>query len=189
MKEGLIKDTYEAIAKELQLVLSMAYLLMVGIGMLFNYQKYSEFGINIFQYADVFDFLIAPFEDWRIFAFSIASSLIPVFLFMIDRAWQRKGPKSYSLFAFGMDKKSWYNSSRFIAIGLLFIFYTYTFANSYGEKAKERILASDDITIRFADDEVVMGKEIGKTDDVFFLLREDQVRIIPFNSLVKWIEP
>ena len=189
MKEGLIKDAYEAIAKEVQLFLSMAYLLMVGIGMLFNHQKYSEFGINIFQYADVFDFLIAPFEDWRIFAFSVASSFIPIIMFMSDRVWQQKGPKSYSIFSFGLDKKSWYNASRLIAFGALFIYYIYVFADMYGAKAKERILSSDDISIRYEDDEVVIGKEIGKTDDVYFLFREDKLRIIPFNSLVKWIEP
>jgi hypothetical protein len=50
MKEGLIKDVYEAILKEIQTVIALGYILTVGIGMLFNYQKYSEFNINIFEY-------------------------------------------------------------------------------------------------------------------------------------------
>lgn len=57
--------------------MTVLYLLMVGLGMLFNYQKYSEFGINIFEYADIFDFLIAPFEDVRIVYFSVIFLLIP----------------------------------------------------------------------------------------------------------------
>jgi hypothetical protein len=46
MKEGLIKDTYELIIKELQTVVTASYIIAVGIGMLLNYQKYSEFGIK-----------------------------------------------------------------------------------------------------------------------------------------------
>ena len=56
MSEGIIKDAYEAIIKEIQTVFALLYVIAVGIGMLFNYQKYSEFGINIFDYSDVFDF-------------------------------------------------------------------------------------------------------------------------------------
>ena len=70
MKEGLIKDTYELIFKEIQTVITIFYILIVGIGMLFTYHKYSEFGINIFDYADVFDFLVAPFSDFKILLFS-----------------------------------------------------------------------------------------------------------------------
>ena len=35
----------------------------IAIGMLFTFQRYDEFGINIFEYTDVLDFLIAPFGD------------------------------------------------------------------------------------------------------------------------------
>lgn len=55
-EQGLIKDAYELILKEIQSIVTVLYILMVGLGMLFNYQKYSEFGINIFEYADIFDF-------------------------------------------------------------------------------------------------------------------------------------
>ena len=71
MKEnGLINDKYELIAKEFQTVLSVFYLLLMGVGMLFSYEKYSRFGINIFQYSDIFDFLLTPFRDITIFMFS-----------------------------------------------------------------------------------------------------------------------
>ncbi len=58
MKEGLIKDSYELFIKEIQTLLTLAYVIAVGIGMLFNYKKYSEFEINIFEYGDAFDFLM-----------------------------------------------------------------------------------------------------------------------------------
>lgn len=74
MKEGLIKDAYEALIKELQTILTIAYIFSVAIGMLFTYHKYNEFNINIFDYADILDFLIAPFSDFTIFWFIIATA-------------------------------------------------------------------------------------------------------------------
>ena len=76
MKEGLIKDAYELIIKEIQTIMTIFYLLMIGIGMIYNYKKYALFGINIFEYADVFDFLIAPFKDFRIIEVSFVVLLI-----------------------------------------------------------------------------------------------------------------
>lgn len=64
MNEGMIKDRYEVIIKEIETVITICYILAVGVGMLFNYKKFSKFGINKFDYADVFDFLIAPFSDF-----------------------------------------------------------------------------------------------------------------------------
>ncbi len=81
--EGLIKDKYEPLLKELQSIISIFYILAVAIGMVFNYQKYSEFGINIFDYADIFEFLIAPFSDTTILFFTIGSCIICLSIFQI----------------------------------------------------------------------------------------------------------
>ena len=106
MKEGLIKDTYELILKEIQTVLTISYLLIVGIGMLFTHQKYSEFGINIFEYADIFEFLIAPFSDFKILLFSTITITAVLLLCKLDDAWRRKYPKKYSKINFSFDKKT-----------------------------------------------------------------------------------
>jgi magnesium-transporting ATPase (P-type) len=188
MKEGLINDVYEAVAKELQLLLSISYLIMIGIGMLFNNQRYSEFGINIFQYADIFDFLIAPFEDWRIISFALTSLLIPLAVVIFDKLWREKSPKSYSIANFKWDKKRWYNTMRTISFGGLFLFFTIQAANDYGEKSKSRILEQKDIRIVFADESVQTGKQIGKTSETLFLFQEECVKAIPLNFLVKEIE-
>ncbi len=73
MREGLVKDTYQLVIKEIQTLITLFYIIAVGIGMLFNFQKFSEFDINILEYADIFDFLIAPFSDVYILFFSIVS--------------------------------------------------------------------------------------------------------------------
>jgi hypothetical protein len=95
MKAEKPYDTLLSIVRESQPILSIGYLLAVGIGMLFNFQKYARFNINIFEYADIFDFLIAPFADSMIILFTIASIGLAYLAFRADLYWERKYPKSY----------------------------------------------------------------------------------------------
>ena len=188
MEEGLIKDRYELVIKEAQAFISFCYILMVGIGMLFNYQKFAAFGINIFDYADILDFLIAPFADYRIVIFAFLSTLIPWFLFRLDSIWRKKAARSYRIFSFGLVKFKWFDKSRLIAFGFLFLLYLYIGAKSYGENAKNRILEQDKISVEFVDNEIEKGIAIGKTKEMLFLYQNETVKIIPLTGLVKEIE-
>lgn len=188
MKEGLIKDTYELIIKELQTVITISYIVTVGIGMLFNYHKYSEFGINIFDYSDIFDFLIAPFSDGAILLFALASVTI-VFLFVqLDLTWEKKWPKSYSRLNFGGNKKSWYKTYRIIVFAVTFILYLFIASEYYGRYTKDKIMKRDNISIRLEDNEIRSGKLIGKTKDVIFILNNKSVYAIPISSSVKEVQ-
>lgn len=60
MKETKTSQLIDKVLGSFQVFLTLSYLFAIGIGMLFNYYKYNYFGINIFDYASVFDFLIAP---------------------------------------------------------------------------------------------------------------------------------
>lgn len=188
MKEGLIKDAYELIIKEVQTIATVSYIVAVGIGMLFNFQKFSEFGINIFNYADVFDFLIAPFSDFYILFFAAASVSFVLLLFKLDILWKNKWPKFYSKISFGSEKKSWYKIYRIVLVVLSFVLYLYMSADYYGTYTKNKIIEQDDISIRMEDNEIKSGKLIGKTKDIVFLLNNEHVYAIPITSLVKEIK-
>lgn len=188
MKEGLIKDTYELIIKEIQSVITASYIVAVGIGMIFNYQKYSEFDINIFDYSDVFDFLIAPFSDFYILLFATAFILIIAIVIKLDILWKRKWPKSYSIANLGSDKKTWFKAYRIIQFIILFFLYLYLSADYYGNYTKDKITKQKDISIKLVDNEIKAGKLIGKTKDVIFLLIDDGVYAIPFSLVVKEIK-
>lgn len=99
MKEFL-QNTYNRLLKDFQAILSIAYLFAVGIGMIFNYRKYSHFNINIFDYADITDFLIAPFADYRIFLFTFISVLILGAIYKLDSYIKEKHPESTKYTAF-----------------------------------------------------------------------------------------
>ena len=188
MKEGIIKDAYELIIKEIQTIISISYIAAVGIGMLFNYQKFIQFGINIFDYADVFDFLISPFSDVKILSFTIISILMALLIAYLDVSWKRKFPEAYSRFNLGWDEKSWFTGLRIISTGILIILYLVIASGIYGKISRKEILNQTLTRIRFSDDEIKSGKMIGKTNDVIFLLSDEKVEAIPITSLVKEIE-
>lgn len=186
--EGLIKNKYEAFLKEAQSIISIFYILAVAIGMLFNYQKYSQFGINIFDYADIFEFLVAPFSDVIILFFTIGSCLLVYVFFKLDIWCMKKYPKFYSKIALGWDKKPWYDSYRYGMSLLIFFSFLHSVAVFYGELAANKIQKQTPISLRFVDNETKEGISIGKTKEVIFFLEGKKVKAIPFTALVKEFE-
>jgi hypothetical protein len=186
--EGLIKDKYEAFFREIQGIISIFYILAVAIGMLFNYQKYSQFGINIFDYADIFEFLVAPFSDIIILFFTIGSCIFVYYFFKFDVWLMKKYPKFYSLIAFGWNKKNWYKPYRYLVFLMIFFSSLYYIAIYYGELTAIKVKKQAPISIRFVDDEIKEGISIGNTKQVIFLLEGEKVKVIPFTTLVKEFE-
>jgi hypothetical protein len=188
MKEGLIKDAYELILKEIQTIITILYLLMVGIGMLFNYKKYAKFKINIFEYADVFDFLIAPFQDNRIILVSVLATLVPLGLIWLDRFLRKRAPKLYQWVNLGLGNRSWYEKLKVLFFSGLLFYFIFEAANGYANFIANNTDFLQTISLKYTDDEQVEGKLIGKTKEVIFLLTDNKVKIIPLTSIVKEIE-
>lgn len=188
MKEGRIRETYGFVLKDLQSFITISYLIIVGIGMLFKFKKYTEFGINIFDYSDVFDFLIAPFSDIKIVLFSTLTIVFVFLLFKFDAIWKRKFPKFYSKMIFGWDKKSWFNMYRYVSITVMFILYLNFSATYYGKVTAKQIKKQSPITLKYADNQTIKGVWIGKTKDMVFLLQNKKVVAIPIQSFVKEYE-
>ncbi len=173
---------------ESQTIFTSCYIFIIGIGMLFNHSKYSRFGINIFDYSDIFDFLLAPFSDVIILLFSIVSIIIMFVLVKYDKNWRIKNPESYSKYSFGLDKKKRFSIYLYTSQFLTFLSILYAASGFYGKYQKEQILSQKPITIHFVDKEVKEGILIGKTKDVIFLLRNEKVEAIPFTETIKNIE-
>ncbi len=176
-----------ALLRQAQTFLTLAYLTMVGVGMLFYQQKYAQFDINIFQYADIFYFLVAPFEDPFILLLCFVAVALFLAIYAFDGFLREKMPRFYTVFAFGTNRSKWFEKSQpvswLITCVLLFVIY----AQIYGDRAKEKILASQSITIAFTNDETLTGLMIGKTDNTLFLLQGTYVKAIPLGAEVKEI--
>ncbi len=177
-----LKESYEKVMGELPRILPIGYLLMVLTGMLFNYFKFHYFGINIFQYASVFDFLISPFEDPNILLFIFGSLLVVIFTFVADKLWKQHFPKSYKRWTLNWMNKGWYKPLSHMLVLVLYIFYG---AYIYGAYTYSSVMRQADISVRYTDNETVHGKPIGKVGDTLFLLCGSEVKAIPLNAYVK----
>lgn len=169
-------------------ILGLIYLLAIGIGMLFTYRKYSRFGINIFDYADIFDFLIAPVAELAILAFTLGSFAIACMMFLLDVWWSSRYPKSYAKVNFGLNKWRRYHIYRYFAFVCLVIVYLYNSSTLYGSAKEKNIKAQPKTSIRFSDNETKHGRIIGKTKEIVFFIEDDNVTAIPITSLVKEFE-
>lgn len=178
----------QSVLNQAQGIAPLFYAIMVAIGMLFEYYRYIAFGINIFQYADIFDFLIAPFKDFLIIGFVLITTGIAYLAVLIDK-FLRRFPKFYKIVNFGLTKKYWFK--RYTQISFILVFGTYLVISSilFSEKNHKKIIAQNQtIEIMYADNELVKGNLIGKTKEVIFLYVDKKVTIIPSSSLIKKIE-
>ncbi|SEQ82477.1 hypothetical protein [Neolewinella agarilytica] len=181
--EGLIKDRFELLLGELQTIIYVFYGLLVGLGMLYNYFRYREFGINIFEYAGVLDFLIAPFSDLRILLMAASVSLFCYLMYRLDVWMSHKFPRFYNLLAFGQAKRKGYKSFRNISLIITLIWCIGVFALAYGKTSERGIRNSSPITLIYNDGSQDSGRMIGKTSEVYFLLKaDDSVEVIPLSG-------
>lgn len=179
MENDTLKERYKHLLGGLPRVLPVGYLLMVVVGMVFNYFRYSAFGLNIFQYASVFDFLISPFEDMAILLFIFGSMLLVGFTIVMDHLWKKRYPVSYRKWTFRWMERGWYKPLSYVLVVMAYVFYAAYF---YGSYAFHRTRAQADVTVRYTDNERLQGKQIGKVGNTLFLLCGDEVKVIPSNT-------
>ena len=180
-------DISETIKKG-QSFLGVLYLLMIAVGMLFSYKKYVEYGINIFEYADVFDFFIAPFTDGYIVIFALLTFLVFLALVSLDARLEKKSLKIYTFIYMGLNKKTWFKKFLNIAYIILFSIYMFLASDFYAKFSVNEINSAEQISLTYANGETKVGKQIGKTKEVIFLLVGKEVYAVPITSLVKDIK-
>lgn len=172
-----------------QAYITLGYLSIVVIGMMFDYNYYQHFNINIFEYADVLDFLLAPVKNVQLMLFAFGTIVVVWFFFKIDKVWQDKYPDSHKRFNFGMTPEF---SKKYRPIMAFFTLAIYFFAAStvYGSRLyKKYQQESEFIEVIFESDQrVIKGKFIGKNTDYLFIQSSDQaIKAIPVSSDVQEI--
>jgi len=69
---------------------SLLYIQATSIGIVYSYVLYNAFNINIFDYAEVGDFLLAAFKDPSVFTMAISGVLYTALLTVIVVAREKK---------------------------------------------------------------------------------------------------
>ncbi len=125
------------------LVISLTYLVVSLIGLLFSYSLFSEFGINIFLYAEISDFLLGALREPMTFLAAGAAVLTVLLLHGLARLelrfFRRHPPTARVGKAYLRLSQAAY-SSQWTWL-LVFILYSYLFLSLYGNYRSEQIKA------------------------------------------------
>jgi hypothetical protein len=179
--ENPITNLIKYFQKEPGHALTFGYILLIAIGLFFDFSYYNVLKINVIHFVELDDLLLAPIQDVWI--------LLTVFLFFLfvygimewDIWWRKTNPESYTKYnsMFGTrdpfsEKEMRRRPTTFL---VLFVAYIFLGANSYGiYKAKQVQKGRVDkvhLTMKDAPtDSISINKPvffIGKTKSFFFV--------------------
>lgn len=169
---------------EPQILITILYLIAIAIGMIFNYAKYIIFGINIFDYCDLTDFILFPFSDVNILLLTLLITCICFVMFYIDLKLRDIFP---NLFENKHISKSQYKVFSLLLSCLLFICFIFLVSEKYNERFYKNISKADNITI-YTRDGNFNGKYVGKTRDVLFMYQNNELKIFPITSNINYYQ-
>lgn len=114
------------IKADLSFSLSMGYVLLVSLGILFNQFYYGYFEIDALAYSELTDFLVAPIRIPMILVFTGASLLFIYLISVWDDWFLARFPKQYTWFSMGIDPHSQgyriYKRLSFVFVSLTYIY-------------------------------------------------------------------
>ncbi|MEN0002649.1 MAG: hypothetical protein AAF798_00850 [Bacteroidota bacterium] len=179
--------------KDFQNVLTFGYISLVAIGMIFEGCYYYHFGINIFEYADILDFLLGPFRRPISIFVLLVNIVIFLFVFRIDNFYYKNYPKMHRMMNLYMYDIPFFKRNRvniFVLVALsLLLFYAYDIGK---EAAEEMPKLDPNYQVIFADDPKSSAEyfKIGQNRQYLFMLDSTKkVNIIPINSQIQVIKP
>ena len=168
-----LKETIQRIFKEHPaLMVSALYVAASVIGMFYSWAYLGRFGINVFNYAQISDFLLASLKE----PFTWGLVVIAVVLVLIDNASSRRvGHKTTSKWL------AWYGSPKyrlinnFVAILMVLMF---IYAYAYSQARDTRDGDGKFVDVMFADSgAATTALLLGTTGQFVFLYDEDTERV------------
>jgi hypothetical protein len=192
MKVQIFKAVQDFLKQDFNTSISAGYICLVVIGMLFQAFLYLLFNINIVQYSDISDFLLAPFRDPKILIFT-GISVFLIFCFTIFDNWLSDVfPRFYDLMFMGIDRtkyEAWYSIK---GATLVIVAYIMLAAYFYGVWESEAIRKTMDskTQLTFKDNKFEATDTliyIGKTNGYVFLYNrtKKQTDVVPMNDVLK----
>ena len=120
----------DLLRKHPALLISALYVVASTIGMMFSWDYLRRFGINVFNYAQIGDFLLASLKEPMTWGLVILAGILVMADNMSSRRWQKKEHGAWT---------RWYGSPRYRRINyLLALILVVIFLDAYAsQKAKE----------------------------------------------------
>jgi hypothetical protein len=167
--ENPIKRLFNYLQKEPAQVLTFGYVLLITIGLIFDFFYYSSFNkLNVLLFVELDDLLLAPIQDIGVLLAVFVFCLFTYGIIELDIWWRAKYPDTYRKFSFYKDPFSKKNNNRrqklFI---LMFVLYVFNGATYYGFWQASKVKKGEVKKIVF--DIKDTPKDTTKTNPIFFI--------------------
>lgn len=200
-----MKSAKKAI-KNFQVIVTAAYGFSIIMGMIFSSAKYYVAGINIFEYAEIFDFLVYPFIEPTVIIFSFLPIILAYILVVYDEHIKKKKPDFYKKNTIegrlGLLNKPWWKNVKRASMLLIFIpgylIVSYLLYKQYIFKNYKTLYEC--VVLEFHEGDLIEGKILGKVRDMIFIIKNcpcqinntqiddgEEVLAIPYGESIKKI--
>lgn len=173
------------------LIVSLGYIITSLIGMMFSWQFFKNFDVNIFDYAEITDFLMAALREPMSIVLALGGVLVTLLVWMwssVELRWFQKHPptwrisKAYSRWSrWGMQSTS---THLFVIVAYAFLFIEFYVAHQV-----DRIRAGEGDRIRIEQDsEADMSALLVGSTSKFLLVAtgpDSNVVILPHESITR----
>ncbi|MEQ8953791.1 MAG: hypothetical protein RL120_06615 [Gammaproteobacteria bacterium] len=141
----------EVLRQHPTLLLTLCYLLITLIGVVYSYYFYAEFGINIVQFADVSDFLLASILELISIIIFFAVGAFTFVMFLLD-FWLRKKLPAYGRWTQNKMASRYTDPIIFtLVVGTFVVLYVRDFAVLNADQIKGG--AMNEFSVKMADGE------------------------------------
>ena len=174
-----MNETIKKVLKEHPaLVVSGFYVAASAIGMFYSWAFLREFGINVFNYAQISDFLVASLKE----PFTWVLVLIAVVLAWLDDRsslrYSRRENKSKWFAWYGSERYRFLNNFTVIA---LVAFYIYVFAWDHARSVREG--DGKIVDVKFADSSAATTALLLSTTGQFVFLYDDTTERVDIHPI------
>lgn len=159
------------------LLVSALYVAASVIGMFYSWAYLRRFGINVFNYAQISDFLLASLKEpstWALVALAVVMVLLDN---KSSRRVERKSPRKWIAW-YGSPRYRYINNFAAVFMVLVFIF---AFANRQANNTKAGEGKLVDVT--FADDAKELTSTLLGTTGQFVFLYDEEIERVHIHPL------
>jgi len=190
LDRSLMNRPWKDLPGDVQSRLAVAYIAWIVIGTIMEVMYYGEFGINIIEYSDVFDFLIGPFKRSEAVFFLLFIFAITLLALRFDIFMQKRFPNTHNLMNFGLARRRWFAWYRNITFVIVFFVLLVFYSFMLGEGRRDQLCEQTDfdLAVVFQNEpgDTLQVKEIGANASYLFGLDgNNRVHIIPTQSGVQ----
>ena len=192
MKVTFFKSIAQFLQKDISLTLSLSYIALIAIGIIFNSAYYLCFRINIIQYSDISDFLLAPFRDPFILIFTIATTILIHYMIIFDEWLEKKYPKLHHSMNKNSDKVEFLKKDSFGRVLFMIVTYVCIVATIYAKFQTNRVKNGYNPYIHI----ITKDNHFEPTDTLYFIGKNNgftflynkskkQTNVIPMSDVLR----